>query len=280
MKPSMLIGLILCATALTGAASEKKTRTAAVASATTTTQTRTAAQATTSTTSTAPAGYIGLGLANVTQDTPKLRDTLGLNAGVLAKLRKTLGLSANQQGALVFNVMPGSPAAKARIMPGDLIIAADSKTIWKPQDLTEYVMARKIGSTVKLAIVRPQANGGAPKRINLAIQVARRPTPQELQRTTQSRKGGPVKSGPEALGVSVAPASENGRQGLRITQVQAKSAAERAGLRQGDFMLEVNQKPVRTSVDVEQAMKAKPDRPQLITLRRQGKLVMLVVELQ
>jgi len=66
----------------------------------------------------------------------------------------------SDKGALVTNVVPGSPAQKAAIESGDIIVAFDGADIAGVEDLKKEIIRRKVGETVRISVVR-----GAQKRI-------------------------------------------------------------------------------------------------------------------
>jgi serine protease Do len=114
-------------------------------------------------------GSVGIGFAipvNTAKDVLRqLRDTgkvvrayLGVAVmPVTPDARKTMSLPS-QRGALVAEVVSGSPAAGAGLKPGDVIVRFQGEEIQDPRDLTRRVAATPPGTTVKLDVVRP---GGA-----------------------------------------------------------------------------------------------------------------------
>ncbi|MDH7568887.1 MAG: PDZ domain-containing protein, partial [Armatimonadota bacterium] len=60
----------------------------------------------------------------------------------------------NLEGALVESVEPNSPADRAGLEPGDLIVEVDRVRIKKPNDLREQVQKHKVGDTLRLLVYR------------------------------------------------------------------------------------------------------------------------------
>jgi serine protease Do len=58
--------------------------------------------------------------------------------------------------------------------------------------------------------------------------------------------------------------------GLVVENVAPASAASDAGLRSGDVIVEVNNKPVSSLSQLQEAVKANPERPALLLVNRQG----------
>ena len=81
---------------------------------------------------------------------------------------KEIGL-ANNEGALVGGLMTGSPAEKAGIIVGDLLLEIDGKKIKDFKDLIDTVGKASIGKTLKITVLRKK------EKINLFITVAERP---------------------------------------------------------------------------------------------------------
>lgn len=217
-------------------------------------------------------GYIGVGVANEFQDSDKLRSALGLDK--------------NQKGALVLNVTAGGPAAEAGLEQGDLIVSADNQTVTNYNDLVSYVAQREVGSTVKLTVMRPQENG-APKKVTVNVKVAKRPSEDELE---QSMRGGNGRQAPKAqpqvqeqnrLGVEVEPFNQGGRQGLKVTRVAPGSAAQRAGIAEGDVLTSINHRALKSEEDINQALESRRGRnqPHLIEFLHEGNPNMAAIEL-
>ena len=73
---------------------------------------------------------------------------------------------ASEKGFLVTNVVPGSPAHKSEITPGDTIVAIDGTTIFNADDLKKELSKRRIGDGVRLQVFRGRQRGS----INLTIE--------------------------------------------------------------------------------------------------------------
>src|SRR4051794_28401621 len=86
-----------------------------------------------------------------------------------AFLGVTNGTANDQSGAVVSNAVPGGPAAKAGLRPGDKIVAIDSRPIQSSDDVSAAVAAHKPGEKAKLTVVR----GG--DRRNLTVTLGTRP---------------------------------------------------------------------------------------------------------
>jgi serine protease Do len=156
---------------------------------------------------------------------------------VTPDLAKSFGLK-DESGALVGDVTPNSPADKAGIKPGDIIIEFDRKPIKEMNELPRLVAAVPVGREAEVKVLR----NGSPLVFKVQIQ--------ELD--DKQMASGSSQAKPE-LGVGVQEFTpELARRfrmdfepGILVVQVQEGSPAEEAGLQQGDLIKEVNRKPVK-----------------------------------
>jgi serine protease Do len=141
-------------------------------------------------------------------------------------------------GALVSNVQPGSPAAKAGLQPGDVILKFNGSEIGRSGDLPALVGMRKPGDKATLEVWR----GG--KKIDLSTTLA------EANDMVASNDAGSGSQPQGRLGLAVRPLSSEEKQqanlasGVMIEQVTG--AAARAGIESGDVIIAVNGTPVKS----------------------------------
>ena len=93
---------------------------------------------------------------------------------VTAEQAKSLGLPA-QDGTLIAGVINGSPADKAGVKPGDLLVAIDAQPVRDAQQMLETIAMLTPGHDAKLSIRRGQ------QTLERGVKVARRPPPESLQ---------------------------------------------------------------------------------------------------
>lgn len=157
-------------------------------------------------------------------------------------ISKAVGLD-KPHGALVTNVMPESPAARAGIEAGDVIVSWAGKTVKDMRDLVRKVASTKAGKTVTAGIWR------AGNRKSLTVEVA------ESGAQQAAASGEPAHQGDAKLGLSVAPANDTLRrrfglgrdvEGLVIVEVRPGSPAAKKSLRPGDLVTHVNGNEVAT----------------------------------
>lgn len=142
-------------------------------------------------------------------------------------------------GALVASVAANSPAEKAQLKIGDVILSVDNKKVKDPRDLANQVAAIAPGTTVTMHILRD----GVAK--DLKVQIG------NLNDHSGEKKDSVSKSG--NLGVSLSLLTPEIRQqagidektkGVMITGVKRESPADHAGLRPGDVIVSINNRTV------------------------------------
>ena len=160
---------------------------------------------------------------------------------VTPEIASGLGLS-KVNGALVAAVTPDSPAAKAGIKQGDVIVGIDGKPVERLKDLTLNVATQKAGSDVAIEVWR---NG---RTESLQASIAQMPK-------DVAQAGSPTTGRAETgqLGLALAPLTPETRErfsldddtkGVVVTAVRPGSAAADIGLRPGDVVMKVNQTDV------------------------------------
>jgi len=176
-----------------------------------------------------------------------LTDVKDLDDAQKAKLGKTLP----QHGAVVQELTPGGPAGKAGMRPGDVITEVNNQKITGAGDVVDYVSGQSIGTKVTLHYVRE----GKPAQ----TQVALAELPDEDQRQTAEAQGqGKIGLGLQTLTPDVASSLglERGTRGAVVTDVLSGSPAERAGLKPGDVIVEVDRQPVASSDEAVSALRS------------------------
>ncbi len=153
-------------------------------------------------------------------------------------LAENFGLKA-PQGALVGSVQKDGPAAKAGLKPGDVILKYDGKAIARSSDLPSLVAYTKPGDKVTLEVWRDG------KAQELSVRVGNREPDKTAMADTE---GAAAQSG--KLGVSVRPLTAEERQQANVeggvVVEQVAGAAARAGVQEGDVILQVNRTPVKS----------------------------------
>jgi serine protease Do len=202
------------------------------------------------------------------------RGWLGVSIQPLTpELAKSFGLTGTQ-GALIGGVSEDSPAARAGLKEGDVIVAFDGKPVESPRVLPALVANTPVGRGVPVAIVRDGARQTMTVTVgNLADSREARAVP-----GTPAEKGRDSRA-TEKLGLALQELTPElakqlgvqGEKGVVITEVKPDSPAAQAGLAAGDVIREVNRTPVQGMLDVEKGLARRPDAGQvLLRVERDG----------
>jgi serine protease Do len=155
-------------------------------------------------------------------------------------------------GALVGEVSPGSPAEKAGIKAGDVIVEFNGKEISQMSMLPNLVAETPVGGKADITLYRK----GILKKIPVIIaklneeQLAASEQADSLNKSLGLEVQDLTPEIAAALGIT-------DKHGVLVTGVEPYSPAAYAGLRKGDLILEVNQKPVRDVKDLLNELKGK-----------------------
>ena len=162
---------------------------------------------------------------------------------VTAEIADSLSLK-NARGALVAEPQSDSPAQKAGIKAGDVIVSVNGETVSDARNLARRISAMAPGTSVKLGIIR----GG--KEDTLTLTLGELPKERQARANTEERAA-PGVDVPK-LGLSLAPA-RNGGEGVVVTQVDPSGTASDQ-FQTGDVILDVNGKAVSSPADVRKAV--------------------------
>ena len=201
------------------------------------------------------------------------RGQLGVTVqGLSSDVAASLGLK-EVKGALVSDVSKGSPAEKAGVKRGDVIVSVDGVPVDDGNVLRNRIASTRPGSTVALGLLRD----GASKTVR--VELRELPSGRAAAEKSEPAEGG-------RLGLSVRPltgedARELGvesRGGLLVAEVDPAGPAAAAGLQPGDVIEEVDRKPVKDAAELRAAVKAAGDRPALVLVTRKGTSLFLTID--
>jgi serine protease Do len=180
-------------------------------------------------------GYLGVNIQTVT---PEIATSLGIK---------------DSKGAMVAEVVPGGPAAKAGFEQGDIVTAINGQAVEDATDLTRKVASVPTGQAATFSVVRQ----GKPMQVKVTI--ATRPDAAQLASNAPSKEGTLSPSSANAAGLGLSSLTPEAKKtfniaetvmnGAVITKVDPDSDAADKGLQPGDVVLRVGNRIVRTPTD-------------------------------
>jgi serine protease Do len=178
------------------------------------------------------------------------------------------------RGALVGDVTPNSPAEKAGLQKGDIILDVNGKPVNGSAELRMHVSLMAPGTKVQVTVFRDGAQKTLPVTLaEMPTETAKADQP-EGSSTEDSLQGIQVEN------VSARTARQLGlpatATGVVVTGVDPNSKAAESGLKRGDVIQEVNHRAVRNTQDFESAMRSAKDAT-LLLVNRQGNTMYLAV---
>jgi len=172
-------------------------------------------------------------------------------------------------GAVIVEVIKETPAAAAGLRTGDLVVAFRDRPVVDTRSLQRAIATTSVGESVKLTVLRRE-EGRHPVQVKVGAMpdaVAAERVAAEYGFLIRDPEGQPQ------LGGARPPAVPS------VAAVLPRSRAERAGLRVGDVLTEVNGRPVVTLDAVREALLAVgPDGPLPLIVRREQERVMVTLE--
>jgi S1-C subfamily serine protease len=167
--------------------------------------------------------------------TPEIAETLGLKTPI---------------GALVANVSPNSPAARAGLKLSDLIIAIDGQTVDDPNAFDYRFATRPLGGAAQIDVQR----GTKTIKLNVPLETAPDTGRDEIVLTARS----PFQ-GAKVANISPALADElhldAGVEGVVVTDLAESGTAANVGFQKGDIILAVNNQKIARTSDLDKASK-------------------------
>jgi serine protease Do len=218
-------------------------------------------------------GYMGVGLQNLT---PDLASSFGLK---------------DAKGAVVGDITPGDPGAKAGLKSGDVITAINGKKVEGSDDLTMNVISHQPGETVTLDVVRDG------KPMTIPVTLGQRPsgvgngrgwdkTGKEDDNASGNDSDNGSADSASIRGMTVEPLTPELAQqlgvpattkGVVVTGVDADSPSSDS-LGRGSVIVAVDKHPVASLGDFKRLMNADKDKPALLTLNNGGGTTFVVVQ--
>lgn len=195
---------------------------------------------------------------------------------VTDEIAESMGLK-DAAGALVSTVHPNSPASKAGVKSGDVIVSFNDREVPSSRALPRMVANTNVGSTVPMTVWRD----GKEIKLDVTLGQLEKVDLASLgdKKTKRSSAGDENSIG--ELGMTIAPMSEQmqsrfdikaGKEGVVVTAVENNSDAAEKAIRPGTVIVKVNQEPVSTPDDVVSRIKEAKDqgRKSVLLLLDQG----------
>jgi len=174
---------------------------------------------------------------------------------VTEELAQSFSLSSTK-GALINSVMPGSPAEKAGIRQGDVVIAFNGGEVKDPAHLQRLVAEMGIGASVRVSVIRD----GRASDLTMTLANA--------ESAPQARRGGGGESQQgqsDPLGLMV---EDAGGDGVVVVDLAPGGAAAGVGMKRGDVIVSINRKRITSSADYQKSVRQGQGRPLIVLVRR------------
>ncbi len=190
--------------------------------------------------------------------------------GVTPDLAEFFGLDKNQ-GVLIAKVLPDTPASKAGLKSGDIILKMNGKTVEGNQSFRNTVALLGPGKEIKLLVLRDD------KKIDIKVIIGELTDDSFASTDTYI----PIKK----MGIKVQELTKEladqlgyeDEKGVIITSVEPDSAASKAGIKFGMLIATVNRKPIASIEDFKKALKSSKNPNKILLLVKTDQLSQYVV---
>lgn len=164
---------------------------------------------------------------------------------ITSDLAESLGLD-RPGGVLVNAVYPGGPADKAGLQVGDVVTELEGRRVDDPASMISLLATHSVGGKVKITVLRDR------KKMTLAVPLISAPEVPKRDETMLPK--GHLFAGAKVANVSPALADELQLdimdKGVIVLAIERGSSAHRSGLRPGDYIVSINNKPVRSVAEL------------------------------
>jgi Do/DeqQ family serine protease len=196
------------------------------------------------------------------------RSRLGVTAqSITGDLADSLGLPSTR-GALVSAVEAGSPAERAGVRQGDVILEVNGRPVDDSNALRNEIAGMKPGSTAKVTVLRDG------NRTTVDATVAERPAEQARDETGEAGAPAPGRYGMRVQPLTPDLAAElevpRTTRGLVVADLDPSGVAAGAGLQEGDVIVRVGKTDVASAEELRSALDAHGTRPALVLVNRHG----------
>lgn len=237
-------------------------------------------------------GYMGIGFAvpsnmvrsvleSLVEHGKVVRGWLGISIQeVTPQLAREFGLEKSQ-GALIADVLAGSPAQKAGLKQGDVVISLMGRPIDGASQLRNQVAQIPVGERARIIVIRNHKE----KIFDVKIEEQ----PEDLAQSDgadepdeEEEGNGAALAGMEVRTLTPALARKfdlgRNQKGVVVMDVASGSAAEQAGVLPGDLIMEMNRRPIRSLADYREILSDLDEAARILLLvSRQGKALFLSI---
>lgn len=220
-------------------------------------------------------GYMGVSLSIPIDEAMKVasqlratgsvqRGFLGVNIGDVDEAAAEALKLGKDEGAAITRVLPKSPADKAGLLAGDIVLQFNGEKIEGSRDLQRRTSATKPGDKSTLSILR------SGKQLTVSVVTGSEKEIEKLSKAEGQSKSADLKT--LGLQLSALDASQLREMGLRggVKVEAATGAAARAGLQAGDILLELANTPVQSVAQVQALAGTLPKKGAISVLYRRG----------
>jgi S1-C subfamily serine protease len=173
-------------------------------------------------------------------------------------------------GALVSSITARSPAARAGLRTGDLIVEVDGQPVDDPNAFDYRFATKPVGGQAQIAVIR----GGREAKLTIPLETA----PETPREETVIKARSPL-LGAKVANLSPALAEElrldSAAEGVAVTEVENGSVAQSFGFQKGDIVVSVNNEKIATMRDLLRAT-GQPLRVWRLTIQRGGQEISAV----
>jgi len=186
-------------------------------------------------------GQLGIGIQEITHD-----------------LRKAFSLKNGQQGVLVTDVQPDSPAEEAGLKPGDVIVSVNNRSVNSSGQLRSQLSSHRVGDSVNLGLIREG------KQLSRKVKLGE----------SQLAAGRSGELHPLLAGVNFENSDDG--SGVVVSAIAPNAVAAHSGLRPGDIIVGANKRRVTDVNSFASALKTGGNAI-LLQINRGGRGLYLVI---
>jgi len=199
------------------------------------------------------------------------RGRIGVLIGAVEEdMYKTFGLEPNQPGLILRGVENQGAAAKAGLMPGDIIISWGGQTVGTAAELSRKIAGVTPGTKIPIVILRNK------KELTFTIEVASSENKGQVSAKPMLDNTGILNTTLTPYGFTLR-VENHDTENISITVDELNESAKRNGLRNGDLLLEINNNKINISTLIEYLTINKPNELRLL-VERKGWIHLVIIQ--